>query len=173
MNPCRQVMDSVPKSQILMISKLRRSWAESWWFLATKLMLQGDCKWFWKRGTSPSSRTSSRFLFFDANFHGIRCQLAQWTPTRPRMDHDPKPQMSPISKLRRSWAESWWFLATKLMLQDDCKWFWKRRTSPSSRTSSRFLFFDATFWLFSGLESEFTSKLRSSRQLRPIWSPKI
>ena len=56
------------------------------------------------------------------------------------MDDDPKPQMSPISKLRRSWTESWWFLATKLMLQDDCKWFWKRRTSPSGRTSSRFLF---------------------------------
>ena len=34
------------------------------------------------------------------------------------------------------------FLATKLTLQDDCKWSWHRRTSPNGRTSSRFLFFE-------------------------------
>ena len=141
-----QVIDYVPNSQILILSKLRWSWVKRLWFLATKLMLQDDCKWFCKRRTSPSSRTSSRFLFFDANWYTIRCQLTLWTPIRSRMDHDLKSQMSPISKLRRSWAESWWFLVTKLMLQDDCKWFWRRRASPSSRTSSWFLFFDATLY---------------------------
>ena len=140
-----QAMDSVPKPQMSPISKRRRSWAKSWWFLGTKLMLQDDCKWFWKRRTSPSSRTSSRFLFFDVNLYRIRCQLAQWTLTRPRTDHDPKPQMPSISKLRRSWAESWWFLATKLMLRDDCKWFWNRKASPSGRTSSRLLVFRSEF----------------------------
>ena len=143
--PIRPRMDHDPKPQMPHISKLRRSWAESWWFLATKLMLQDDCKWFWKRRTSPNSRTSSRFLFFEANFYRIRCQMAQRTPIRPRMDHDPKPQMPPIPKLRRSWVESWWFLATKLMLQDDCKWFWKRRTSPNGCTSTRFLGFRNEF----------------------------
>ena len=29
------------------------------------------------------------------------------------------------------------------MLQDDCKWFWMRRTSRNGRTSSRFLLFEA------------------------------
>ena len=142
-------------TRILSISKLNRNWAESWRFLALKLMLQDDCKWFWKRRRPPDGRTRTWFLFSERIF----------------TQSDPKPQALPISKLRRSWAESGWFLALKPMLQADCKWFWKRRRPPDGRTRiwfprgrshSHFLVhlnFQSFRALFSKIQDEFSRKL--------------